>query len=92
MTTRIAYQSIDLIAPARVFGGRQKVDSVEAVNNVTIDRITDGPLDFFIVKGPQVCGGESGYEIGAIAVVGGIRKPLPALRGKSGKASDDERV
>lgn len=55
--TRTSYQSIDLKSAARVFLGRGKTTSVEAVNGTTITRIQDGALDYFTVAGPTVLEG-----------------------------------
>lgn len=55
--TRTSYQSIDLKSAARVFLGRGKASSVEAVNGTTITRVQDGALDVFCIAGPTVLEG-----------------------------------
>ena len=87
---QISYYSIDLAAPCRVFHGKAKVTDVVAVNDVSITRVIDPPLDFYSIKGPGHIVVQN-YEIDARAVVGGVRKfDGIAVRGKGGKAKDDE--
>lgn len=87
-TTRIAYKSIDLAAPCRIFNGKPKARDVCDVNGVTIVRVLDGPLDTFHIAGPLVV---DGLEIEATNVVGGVRKHDGiALRGRKASKGDDE--
>lgn len=82
--TRIPYQSIDLKAPVRVFLGRAKVSSVEAVKGgARIFRNIDGGLDFYTVEGGTAV---PDLEIDASTVAAGVRiKDQPAIKGKGGK-------
>lgn len=85
---RIEYVSIDLAAPSRVFLGKSKVSDVAAVNGVTINRILDGVLDYFEVRGQYVV---PDYEIEARNVCGGVRKKVaPVVKAKGGKASGSD--
>lgn len=79
---RGAYKSIDLCFPMRVYLGRPKTTSVEAVNGVKISRIVDGNLDFFLVRGPNIT---PGLEIESHNVAGGVRIE-PAVAAKGGHA------
>lgn len=86
MTTKIAYQKIELPEPgARVFAGAKKTTSVEAVNGVTIDLVIDGPLRYFAIAGPTVI---AGTEVPWEGTLNTVRKPVPPVRGKGGKAEE----
>lgn len=83
--TRTDYKSIDLMSPVRAFLGRGKVTSIEAVNSVRLVRIQDGPLDFFLVEGPNVV---ANLEVPASNVAAAQRSAKPVLKAKGGKADD----
>lgn len=88
MTMRIAYKSVGLKAATRVFSGRGKVTDIDAVVGVRISRIVDGPLDYYLVEGPNVVSGS--VEIPTSNVAGAVRAPLPTVAGKGGKPKEVE--
>jgi hypothetical protein len=89
MATHIEYQSLELIAGARVISGKGLARNVDAVADRKITRVIDPPLDYYIVEGPGVISlGGGQVEIPASAVVRAIRKPVPAIVAKGGKAKD----
>ena len=76
MTTKIEYQSIDLLTEVRVYTGRHKTSDVYATGDVRITRVVDGGTDTFFVTGPGIV---EGVEIPSHAVAAGVRRKVVAV-------------
>lgn len=85
----ISYDSLELMAKCKIVAGMY-VNSVDANpgRGITITRIIDGPLDFFLVRGAQK---GRDVEVPWSNVAKAIRSPeAPAVVAKGGKAKADE--